>query len=264
MRKSSLSLNLSHPLLLSPSLSPLSLLSSTHLFKKYFWGPPCGAALAAKAALLTVSSRSWEIMAWPQTTDATRVSGGNFPFALQSRESMAGTWTVVPSKGQREPSSKGEESWGASKDLTANTHTSPVRTGCLSPGGTPRNTLTLITHGNTEDFTCPEARTWGWGSQPGGLFSKWIRPLVRVSVNWAKGDSIMYIIYIWLCWVFTAALRISLVVASWRLLSSFSTWASHCGVFSCCRVQAPGTWVSITAVCGLSNYVSRALDHRIR
>ena len=58
--------------------------------------------------------------------------------------------------------------------------------------------MTLITHGSTEDFTCPEARTWGWGSHPGGLFNKLIRPLVRVSVNWEKGDSIMYIIYIWL------------------------------------------------------------------
>lgn len=104
----------------------------------------------------------------------------NFPFALQSRESMAGTWTGLPSKEQRRP--KGEETWGISKDPTANSHISPLRT-CLSPGGAPENTLTLITHGSPEDFTCPEARTWGWGSQPGGLFSKLIRPLVSVSVN---------------------------------------------------------------------------------
>lgn len=45
-----------------------------------------------------------------------RASGGNFPFALQSRESMAGTWTGLPSKGQRRPSSKGEETWGTSKE----------------------------------------------------------------------------------------------------------------------------------------------------
>ena len=124
--------------------------------------------------------------------------------------------------------------------------------------------MTLITHGSTEDFTCPEARTWGWGSHPGGLFNKLIRPLVRVSVNWEKGDSIMYIIYIWLCWVFTAALGISLLVVSGGLISSFGACASHCGVFSCCRAQAPGTQVSITAVCGLTSYGSQALDHRLK
>ena len=74
----------------------------------------------------------------------------------------------------------------------------------------------------------------------------------------------MYITYMWLCWVFTAALGISPVVSSWGLPSSFDVWASHCLVFSCCRAQAPGTWVSTTAVCELSSYGSQALDHRLK
>ena len=37
---------------------------------------------------------------------------------------------------------------------------------------------------------------------------------MRVSVNWEKGDSIMYIIYIWLCWVFVASLGFSVVAVS--------------------------------------------------
>ena len=54
-----LSLILSHPLLLSPSPSPPSLLSSIHLFNKYFWGP---SVWGPWAALLTPSSRSQGIM----------------------------------------------------------------------------------------------------------------------------------------------------------------------------------------------------------
>ena len=35
------------------------------------------------------------------------------------------------------------------------------------------------------------------------------------------------------------------------LLSSCSTWASHCSGFSCCATQALGTWASAVAACGL-------------
>ena len=40
-------------------------------------------------------------------------------------------------------------------------------------------------------------------------------------------------------------------------------WASHCGGFSCCRVQAPGTWASVVAARGLSSCGSRGLECRL-
>ena len=46
-------------------------------------------------------------------------------------------------------------------------------------------------------------------------------------------------IYFWLCWVFVAALGLSLGVKS-RGYSSCSSWASHCGGFSCRGTQALG------------------------
>ena len=45
-------------------------------------------------------------------------------------------------------------------------------------------------------------------------------------------------IYSWLCWVFIAALKLSLVVASGVTLQLWHTGPSHCGGFSYCRAQA--------------------------
>ena len=49
------------------------------------------------------------------------------------------------------------------------------------------------------------------------------------------------IIHFWLHWVFIAALRFSLVVASGGH-SMLQRVGSRCGGFSCCRVLALGMW----------------------
>ena len=43
-------------------------------------------------------------------------------------------------------------------------------------------------------------------------------------------------IYLWLCWIFTAARRLSLVATS-----NYEGTTFHCGGFSCCRARALGT-----------------------
>ena len=45
--------------------------------------------------------------------------------------------------------------------------------------------------------------------------------------------------YFWLCWVFVAVCRLSLVAAS-RAYSSFGAQASHCSGFFCCGARALG------------------------
>ena len=40
-------------------------------------------------------------------------------------------------------------------------------------------------------------------------------------------------------------------------------WASHCGGFSCCRAQAPGTRASVVVAGGLSSCGSWALERRL-
>ena len=69
------------------------------------------------------------------------------------------------------------------------------------------------------------------------------------------------LIYFWVCWVFFAACRLSLVVASGGY-SLLQCMCSHCGGFSCCGAQARcvgfsscDTWLSS---CGLW-----ALEHRL-
>ena len=42
-----------------------------------------------------------------------------------------------------------------------------------------------------------------------------------------------------------------------------SAWASHCGGFSCCRAQAPGTQAIAVAARGLRVWGSQALEHRL-
>ena len=44
----------------------------------------------------------------------------------------------------------------------------------------------------------------------------------------------------------------------------YGAQASHCGGFSCCGVQALGTWVSVVVACGLSSCGLWALEHRLR
>ena len=56
----------------------------------------------------------------------------------------------------------------------------------------------------------------------------------------------LFYLFIWLCWVFTAA----------RAFLYCCVWASHCSGFSCCRAQAPGHM-------GFSSCGSWALEHRL-
>ena len=69
-------------------------------------------------------------------------------------------------------------------------------------------------------------------------------------------------IYFWLCWVFIAVHRLSLVAASGATLHCGAR-ASHCGGFSCCRARALGAQASVVVACGLSSCGSRALEHRL-
>ena len=57
-------------------------------------------------------------------------------------------------------------------------------------------------------------------------------------------------IYFWLSWVFVAAHRLSLVVASGATLRCGAR-ASHCGGFSCCGARALGAWASVVVARGL-------------
>ena len=63
--------------------------------------------------------------------------------------------------------------------------------------------------------------------------------------------------YFWLCWVFVAARRLSLVAASggYSLL-----W---CAGFSCCGARALGARASVVVARGLSSCGSRALERRL-
>ena len=69
-------------------------------------------------------------------------------------------------------------------------------------------------------------------------------------------------IYFWLCWVFVAACRLSLV---WRAGATLpcGARASHCSGFSCCRARALGAWASVVVACGLSSCGSWALERRL-
>ena len=64
-------------------------------------------------------------------------------------------------------------------------------------------------------------------------------------------------LFIWLRWVFVAACRLSLVVASWGYSSL------RCGGFSCCGARAVGTQASVVVAHGLSSCGLRALEHRL-
>ena len=68
--------------------------------------------------------------------------------------------------------------------------------------------------------------------------------------------------YFWLCWVFVAVRRLSLVAVSGATLCC-SEQSSHCGAFSCCRAQALGAWASVVVACRLSSCGSRALEYRL-
>ena len=59
-------------------------------------------------------------------------------------------------------------------------------------------------------------------------------------------------IYVWSCWVFTAARGLSLVAACGATLRC-GEWASNCGGFFCCRARALGVRASVVVVRRLSS-----------
>ena len=49
----------------------------------------------------------------------------------------------------------------------------------------------------------------------------------------------------------------------WGLLSRCSMWASHCGVFFCCELQALGVQAPVVVAWGLNSWGPQALEHRL-
>ena len=89
-----------------------------------------------------------------------------------------------------------------------------------------------------------------WTEEPGELQSTGSQ---RARHNWASEHTaqvfhrvLFLLVYFWLCWIFIAMRRLSLVAVS-EVTLRCSVWASHCGGFSCRRAQA-----SVVVVHGLS------------
>ena len=63
------------------------------------------------------------------------------------------------------------------------------------------------------------------------------------AANWYQTEPVKKMcvdFFFWLCWVFVATCRLSLVAASGGYSLVEVSRASHCDGFSCCRAQAPG------------------------
>ena len=75
----------------------------------------------------------------------------------------------------------------------------------------------------------------------------------------------IYLIIFWLHWVSFTLHGVSLVVVSWRLLSSCSAPTSHCSDFSCCRalalkcmgVNSYGTWAQALWIMGSRAHIQQ-------
>ena len=83
--------------------------------------------------------------------------------------------------------------------------------------------------------------------------------------NWINPLDIflkIYFIYFWLCWVFVAMHRLSIVAARGATLRC-SVRASHCSGFSHCGAWALGEQASVVVACGLSRCCSWALERRL-
>ena len=73
-------------------------------------------------------------------------------------------------------------------------------------------------------------------------------------------NAFFFSLYLWLCWVFTAAWAFLWL---WRAGLSSSCGASHCGGFPCCRVWALRRKGFGSVACGLSSWGSWAPRHRL-
>ena len=80
--------------------------------------------------------------------------------------------------------------------------------------------------------------------------------MVSVKEDGNAEGSFFCFLFFWLCWVFVAACRLSLVVAS-RGYSSLRCVA-YCRGFSCCGARALGAWASVVVARGLSSCGTRA------
>ena len=104
----------------------------------------------------------------------------------------------------------------------------------------------------------------------GGLFLDLFCPVgllhqyhtVLTQLFFKKINLCAYFNFFWLCWVFIAVCRLSLVAAS-RGYSSLRCMGFSCSGFSCGGAQALGTRASVVAAHGLSSCGSRALEHRL-
>ena len=83
----------------------------------------------------------------------------------------------------------------------------------------------------------------------------------RDSIYRLSGERMDFFFYIsffgGLRWIFVAACRLPLVVASGGY-SLLRCMGSHCSGFSCCGARALGTWASVVAARGLSSCSVRA------
>ena len=73
----------------------------------------------------------------------------------------------------------------------------------------------------------------------------------------------IYLFIYWLCWIYVAACRLSLVPASGGATLRCGARASHCRGFSCCRAWALGARASVVAARGLSSCGSQGLERRL-
>ena len=96
----------------------------------------------------------------------------------------------------------------------------------------------------------------------GRRFTVWATREVLLKYSWFKKKChSIYLCSFWLCWVFLAAYRLSLVAAS-GVSSGFGVQGSPCGGFSCCRAALGHAGFSS---CGARAHpLSRwALEHRL-
>ena len=73
---------------------------------------------------------------------------------------------------------------------------------------------------------------------------------------------LFFFLNFWLHWVFVDVHRLSLAAVGGATFLC-AMWIYHCGGFSCCRVQALGTWASVVAALRLQSTGSAVVVHRL-
>ena len=85
------------------------------------------------------------------------------------------------------------------------------------------------------------------------LIFAWFPPTADAEAR-SQVQKVLFISF-WLCWVFVAAHRLSLIVASGGSSLIASVWVSHCSGFFCCGAWALGTRASVVVTDELSSLV---------